>query len=372
MIDSFRKKGVKNFKERSRGLRIRDRLALVLLMLAVPLTALHVYGSNQDAAALTAEARADARRLALSVAREHTQMLAGVRDILKTVGSIAEIRSGTAPDCLFILRDLTLDSPRFSALARVERTGRISCSSIGSTTDISQEDRPFFQRALNDRNFSVSRHMTGRLSGHPVIGALYPVLDDSLQVEYFVYGGLELDWLNDVLQGVEAAPETELVILDSRGIVVASYPAQGEWTGRPFPDASITDRLLIEELSTAEGLGLDGQARLFGFARLGSGTERGMVSVSLPLSAVSLPAQDALRRDILAMVGVIMVGILGAGIVANRYILKPIAVLSAAVKRFRAGDFRGHIGIGLGGEFEDLAEAFNDMARRLQEKAPRT
>ncbi|MDH3642474.1 MAG: HAMP domain-containing protein, partial [Gammaproteobacteria bacterium] len=86
----------------------------------------------------------------------------------------------------------------------------------------------------------------------------------------------------------------------------------------------------------------------------------------------SLPAQDALRRDILAMVGVIMVGILGAGIVANRYILKPIAVLSAAVKRFRAGDFRGHIGIGLGGEFEDLAEAFNDMARRLQEKAPRT
>lgn len=353
---------------RPKSLSIRDRLLAIFLIVALPLGALQIYGTARDSEALMAEARSGARGLALSVAREHTQVLSGVKDVLRTIALAPEVRSGGSQECFFAMRDFVLEFQRFTALARVEPTGEISCSSIPEGVGISQNDQPFFQRALREGKFVVSRYMVGRLSGNPTVGMLYPVLDPHLDVEFLVYAGLELDWLADVLEGVEAPPETELTILDSQGIVIASYPRAGEWIGQPFPDQNVVSAL-TQAMTNADGRGLDGQSRLHGFARLGGGTEGGVVSVSRPQSLVSQPTEDALRRDIMIIIGVFLLGMTLAAMVADRHILKPLRVLTAAVRRIRAGDFKRYIGVGLGGEFDELAGAFNDMARRLQDDA---
>ena len=152
----------------------------------------------------------------------NTAVPARGRARFRTIALAPEVRSGASQECFFALKDFALEFSRFTALARVEPTGKISCSSIAESVELTQEAQPFFRRAMRGRSFVVNRLMTGQLSGHPTVGLLYPVLGGDLDVEFLIYAGLELDWLSDVLEGTEAPPETELVILDSTGAVIPS------------------------------------------------------------------------------------------------------------------------------------------------------
>jgi signal transduction histidine kinase len=90
------------------------------------------------------------------------------------------------------------------------------------------------------------------------------------------------------------------------------------------------------------------------------------VLVERPLTEAYAPLLESLARTgaILLMLCVMAVG---AAVLLGRRVVRPIEVLRRGAARLEAGDLEARLDLASGDEFEELADDFNRMARRLED-----
>ncbi len=175
--------------------------------------------------------------------------------------------------------------------------------------------------------------------------------------------------INELFDNIQLSRQVVISVLDSDGRILyrrrgsqASVEADVSWA----PLSSVLDekRTNVIELTSP----VDGIKRVYGIAHV---RDTGLIAIiGIPSATLYEPARQRLTRY--GFVGLIALLLaIGAALVIERSIVKPVRRLRTTAQQLGAGDLTARAQIKDAGEIGDLAKAFNRMAARVEERDER-
>jgi HAMP domain-containing protein len=155
-----------------------------------------------------------------------------------------------------------------------------------------------------------------------------------------------------------AHPDRELISQNARGASIAEAFFRWRSEQPPFAEASIM----------SVGISEKGEEVLAAFRYLPE--FRFGVVVQQPIAEVLAPLQRIYQITIFLLIASVTVTAI-AGVWLSRHFVLPIRALREAVGFFTKGDLSHRVSIHTGDEMEQLADAFNSMAKELQQSRER-
>jgi signal transduction histidine kinase len=158
-------------------------------------------------------------------------------------------------------------------------------------------------------------------------------------------------------------PDAVMTILDRDGNVVARSSDPHQWSGRSTRDVSIAEVTAHRGVGMAEGTGLDGVSRQYGFNSVPVLGWR--VYVGIPTTTAREEVREMFVNGVVGGTIIILVVVIVALMLA-RAVERPVAALSRAAESASRGAFESVTAAGPR-EIAQLANTFNTMlARRLE------
>ena len=307
-------------------------------------------------------------------ARKEDEMIAGTRQLLRAVAASSQVQLGRWGDCNELLRTLFADYPRYANLGVIKTNGDVPASALPLTNTVNLADRPYFQRALSTRAFSIGDYQVGRITGKPTINLGYPVFDPSEQVQAVVFAALDLDWLN----GSDYVPQMLLpegatwTKIDTNGTILVRYPApETSLVGEPLPEKSLFKTFLTQTNGVMEAVDPKGIPVFYDFTSTRSALVAGdVISIlSIPRKVLFAEPNRVMIRN-LTSVGIVAGLVLVLGWIGSRYlVLRPIQALVNFTARLGAGDYGARTGLPQArDELRQLTRALHQMAEALQHR----
>jgi PAS domain S-box-containing protein len=354
------------------GLRLRLLLLVVLASLPPVVLTLHI-ARQERRGKITALSQRSQDIIKLS-ARKEEEMILGTRQLLRVVAASSQVQLGRWGECNDLLRTLFADYPRYANLGVIETNGDVAASALPATNRFNLADRPYFQRALSSRAFSIGDYQVGRITGARTVNLGYPVLDPSGQVQAVVFAALDLAWLNGsdyALQKLlpEGAAWTRI---DTTGMILVRHPALAKWLlADPLPQKPTLDAILAQKNGVMEAVDPKGVRVLYDFTSTRSALLAGdVISIlSIPEKVLFAEPNRVMIRN-LASVGIVAGLVLVLGWIGSHYlILRPIQALVNFTARLAAGDHSARTGLPRArDELRQLMLSFDQMAEALQQR----
>ena len=175
--------------------------------------------------------------------------------------------------------------------------------------------------------------------------------------------------INQLFESIELSLQVVISVVDSNGRILyrrrgseASSDAEVSWP--PLSSVLTNERTNVVELTSP----IDGIKRVYGMAHV---RDTGLVAmIGIPSSTLYEPARRRLiRYSLTGLIALLLA--MGAALVIERSIVKPVRRLRATAQRLGGGDLTARApGLG-GGEIGDLGTAFNTMATQIAEREER-
>jgi len=341
------------------------RANLVLLLVAV-VSILAV-----DRAAEVARVRADAVKNAAlelnDLARYGADLQADVVASAKALLGLAVDLPVSAADagssCQPSFAKIVNDLPWLRSLWVVTLDGSALCTNAVGPTALNIADRPVFRAAIDQRGFSMSDFVVGRISGKPGIVAAMPRISGG-RVETVVAGMIEVDWLSHITSEIAISRGVEALLIDGAGTVIAAYPDAEKWVGHPLGDPKALAAVVSAPNGTIESMSLGGVRRMISHVRLRD--SNAVFAAMRPLDGVVGGANRLARDELLKILVAAFVSFMLIWFGSDRFIVRPLARLTRSAERVGSGDLSTRIDTkGLGPELKRLADSFNRMAEQL-------
>jgi len=345
---------------------IRPRLVLLALVLVVPLMLDRVWVLEQSRAEQVRIATDNLAKAARQSAAAQREVLSSVEALLRSVAYIQVAAEQTGRSCAILRASLRFEIPWIISLSVVGKDGRISCSTMPNYVGLDISDRPYYRKTIETHGFVVSDLVISRLNRHPLLLGTYPTSAIEGGEPSVIIAGLNMEWIGKLMASLAERPGASAVLVDSKGIVLASQPADPDNFGKPYP-----------------GLGAEGlqSSRESGSAMIKVGKANKLVSwagiaatgtrmiVSIDQETLLAPINHDIEKAYLQLLLVSILALLGAWFVGEQVIIRPIRLLTAMANRFGQGDLAARAtGRNLPAEFKPLAGAFNVMAAQLAER----
>ncbi len=346
---------------------IRVRLALLVLIAAIPLLVLSgtiAWQNYRLALATTAETAA---RLRESATTRHVAAVSGAEQMLQALAQVGDLMTVDPQTCHERLASvLDAQAARYANLAASSVDGARRCSAQVLPHGLAQSnepgDRALFARAVARKAFVLGPIRTSPVTGLDVIPVAYPILRDGA-VTGILQAGLRIDWL-----GREAGAPTP----DLRALWIADA------TGR-VAQVAITGALglpppkLLQQLEAgptlADSPSAGGAPYAYASALVGDGYS---LIVAYPATIDRVAASGLLIRRIGQLGLLLLIGLAAVAIGTHLALVEPLTQLSQAVARWRTeGRFDA---TGLRDpptEIRDMANAFAEAMRAVAEHAAR-
>ena len=349
---------------------LRSRLILLVLLCAIPLAGLLLYSAYEQRRLTVAKAAQDALRLALEIAEIHDDIIHGARQLLIGLAYLPVVHNHDSQSCNALFAALLRQFPIYANLGAATASGDVFCSSVPLKQPLNISDQPSFQATLQTTDLAVSRYLIGRISGKPSIVIVYPSVASSGKVRAVVFLGIDVTWLAEAITRMSLPPGSAVTLIDRNGMILYRYPEPKKWVGK-LAGEPLVDPATLQAGKTVftEGLGMDGEPRLFAFSLL-----HGMAESEAPIVRVGIPSAWAFadvnrisRRNIAVMALVILVALISAWAFTEQTLVSPIESLVKATNRLAGGDLGVRTGLPYrAGELGQLAEGFDAMADALQ------
>ncbi len=351
---------------------LRGRLILLLLAVVALLTGLvawdFVDNREERNSAASAELLAHARLLAAQ-----TRSFAAHADtILNELMRNPAPRSGASAEaCSQALAAHLRPQMQFLQIGKALPDGDVACAAIPPKSRVSIADRNYFKSALLSHKMVVSEVITARIVGKPVITFAKAIRSDDEQVMSVLYLSLDLTWLQRELAMARVHEGARLVVVDTKGTMAVRHPDPDGRVGMTTIHLPLLQRIQAAGGDgTDEDVGLEGERRLFAYAKL-LDTVSGPIYLwlSVPKAVVEAPAQRAalFSAGILLAVLISTIGLLVWG--GNRLVLRPLLSLSQVAARFRAGDLTARSGLPHGeDEVGRLASTLDETAAAIEDR----
>jgi len=347
---------------------LRARILLVVAVAIVPMAVWAVVAAalNQRAAITRAESEllVSARLLAI----RHESIVNETRALLRALGHAGPVASGDPKACGQLLRETVEQAPMLENMLVTAPNGRVWCSGLPLPAHpINLADRAWFEQAVTTGTFAVSDYLVARVSGNIVVVHAYPYVGPTGIVDWVVSGALDLKWVYQQAAAAGLAPDAQVLLLDSRGVVLVDYPRKDR-VGQSVLDTGLEPALNAKDAFVFRGQSLEGGLFLFASVPLfAQGRVISHVLVGTPLDSVLASSRTELYRNLttIAVLGFIAAAF-AAGL-ADRLLARRADRLIAAATRLEFGDLAARTGLPESpDEIGRLARAFDRMAAALE------
>src|SRR5439155_4968192 len=112
-------------------------------------------------------------------------------------------------------------SPDYVNFGLIETNGMLFCSSDATNGPMNLGNRPYFQRVLQTKRFSVGDFQIGRITGERVLNFGYPAIGEQGELKRVLYASSKLTRLSEALAGIRVPPGGAIMVLDRTGNVLA-------------------------------------------------------------------------------------------------------------------------------------------------------
>jgi len=342
-----------------------------LMMLAfLPLVVLEVTTAEEQEHRAAENARVEALRLSRLCAINQQDLMDSMRQLLTVM---ARLERGLHPgngECQVLFEKLLRENPLLAVVGVADIHGDVYCSAPGGTEKLNVQVRAYFQRAVQSRRFAVGDYVISRRAGEATIHMAYPVINDQDQVTGVVYVGLHLLAISNFGNRMPLPPGASIAMVDEGGTTLLRYPDPERWVGkraaRDLAEGGAIPKGASEH--TLEARGIDGQQRIYAVQRIevpGIGNWYMMVGIS------KKEAYAPYRREMRAQLGMMgataFLALAAAWLLGRRAIVRPARHLAGVARALSSGqlDVRSTL---QGGEFGEIATAFNQMAESLSRR----
>ncbi|MBM3951983.1 MAG: EAL domain-containing protein [Rhodospirillales bacterium] len=345
--------------------------ARVLLIVAVAIVPMAVWATL--AAAISqrdAIARAEKELLATArvLAARHESIVNETRALLRALGHAGPVASGDARACSKLLRETVEQAPMLENMVVTAPNGQVWCSGLPLPAyPINLADRAWFEQAIKTGTFVVGDYQVARISGNVIVVHAYPYVGPSGIVDWVISGALDLNWAHQQAALAGLQPDTQLFLLDSRGVILVDYP-RGERVGQSVLDTGLEPVLAARAASVFRSKNLgDGT---FLFASIPLFVQNRAIShvvVGTPIESVLASSRAELYRTLTTIA---VLGFIAAAFaigLADRLLTRRTDRLIAAATRLEFGDLAARTGLSESpDEIGRLARAFDRMAAALE------
>ncbi len=345
-------------------LSIRARLIVVALLAIAPLMLERVRSLERARAERTELAHAQVIDLAHGGAEAQREIVYSMRALLQVVARVYARMPVDQADCNQTLADLTSNIPWLRGLNVAGPDGRIKCATDPRGIGLSAADRPYFQNALHSRDFALSDYLISRVHQTPGLIATFPAVDDDGSLKGVVLASINLQWIGDLAATAVQRSGTSVVLIDGRGTLIAASADEGAFIGKNLAGHALAHDMLANDEGTMTTAGFDGIRRIFAYVRVPWTRARLAVGIDETVVHSGIDREISIAYLQLALFGMLV--LLTAWFGGEQLILRPIRLLVRKAARFGRGDL--HVRATEKpwiAEFEPLAAALNDMARKL-------
>jgi diguanylate cyclase (GGDEF)-like protein len=345
-------------------LSIRARLIIVALLAISPLMLERVRNLERTRVERGELALARVADLARSGAEAQREVIYSTRALLQVVARVHAKMPTDPEDCNRTLGELTGKIPWLRGVYVAAMDGRIKCATDPRVLGLNVSDRAYFQSALRSRDFALSDYVITRISQTPGLIATYPVVDDDGSVNAVILGTINLHWIGDLAATAAQRSGTSLALVDGGGTLVAASADEVKLVGRNFAEQPLARDMLSKDEGTITVAGFDGIPRIFAYVRVPWTQARLAVGLDQSLVHSGIDREISIAYFQLGLFGLLV--LLAAWFGGEKLILRPIRLLVKTAARFGHGDFQVRAtGKPWVAEFEPLAAALDDMARKL-------
>ncbi len=242
-----------------------------------------------------AESQNTARRLVQYVAASDRQLMEQTRLLLAVLSKSPPVIREDSESCRSLFSDIVNDQQFFSNIEAADLNGDVFCNGASSAR-INIADREYFQQAVRTRRFVFSDYAPALSTGKHSIDLVYPYLSETGQPQGVIFASLDLKTLVQIPE--KSLPEdSEVLIVDSKGTILAAYPNVDEWIGRSMSDAPVIKAMLSQKEGFAGEKGLDGVVRNFAFTSVTHGSSGELhIAAGFPEKPFNWLSKDMLQN----------------------------------------------------------------------------
>jgi signal transduction histidine kinase len=351
-----------------RGLRLRMFVFGAIALL--PILGLMGFHAWEETRTKINEERTAAGNLVAMVAVEQELRFTLARQLQAVLGlnpAIAEPKDRAA--CDRVLQQAVASGGYLTGMNLYSATGEPVCASAaGHPPPIS--DREYFKAVIRQKEFVVSDYLVARKTGKAAVALAYPILDQAHDVRQVLVAGLDLVWLARTLEKTPLPPDTNLVVVDGKGTILAPE----KWLGQSVAAHPVFQRVAgTRGKTTFEAQGIDGIERIFTAQPLQS-TLGGSIYVWVAVHK-SAVVQAAIREFLASSILVFLLSIALYVFIwrsGSKLVLKPIESLKDAARRMGGNDLKARTDLPHGAdEIGQLATSFDEMADSIETREAR-
>lgn len=311
--------------------------------------------------------------LAKHTAEAQRDIVMTVQAVLKSSAYVYGAAADTDQGCTILRASMRMDLPWLRTLSVIDTDGKIICSTSSKVVGMDLHDREYFQRAINTSTFVLSDYIFTRRTNMPALVAAYPASNFISGKQVVIAATIDLGWMSQILAGWTERPGISALLIDGDGVVLAAGPDGASLIGRRLKETPLLDAVAAKEINLDSDEGSvtyntgDGEKQAVTFARVEGTRARMLVSTNEAkmLGDIDRSIRTAYAQSVL----VILIALLGAWIVGERLIIRPVRMMTDMAGRFGDGDLSPQqSSMHLPREFVPLLKAFNRMAEQLAER----
>ncbi|MCX6047597.1 MAG: histidine kinase [Chloroflexi bacterium] len=349
---------------------LRTRLVAIIFLTLIPAFFLILSVSAIERNRALADARIEAMAMAHLVKNQYGQATANTEQLMRWMTNFSEIQGNDVAACQARLRQLFEQTQNYTGFSLARPNGDIYClaPATAPTVTLNSLALPYFQQAVQKKDFALGGFQIGRITGKPVLSFGYPILDASRGVRAVLGVSLDIEKLNQEVAASQLPSYAALFVIDHAGTVLVHYPGPEQLIGQKPLDAPLIQNVLHQRENTLEAVGLDGIKRLYAFTSFGAAAEPDFyVVVGISPDHIYAGVNRTLGSSLLGLGVIGLAALVAAWISAEFVIVRRTKRIAGAALRLREGDLSARTGLTYdSSELGELAYTFDTMASTLQ------
>jgi PAS domain S-box-containing protein len=344
---------------------------LLAALALLPLAGLLFYNAVQQRHEAAAEAEGNAMRLARVCSNNEERMVESTARLLTLMADMPAVKSLDARACRPFFARALGNEAGYANLGVLNTQGAIIASARPVAAGEPFARRGFFLTALAQGKFTVSDFSLDPHDQGAEMMCANVVRTDDGRIAGVVFAELDLGWLVELGSRIGLSPNATISILDGNGTILMRVPSAAGWIGKVAPEAAQERRILnARPFGTAYGQGPDQAEWLYAFTSLDpiDGLHE-FVSAGVPDQVALSAARRSEWRQFIMLAIFALLALAAAWLAADILVVRGVRMLLRATQKVTAGDLRVRAGhVRGGGEFRELAAAFDTMASSIEEQ----
>src|SRR5262245_50388240 len=271
-------------------------------------------------------------------------------DIAKNDAILSQLKS----DASTVIANLLLFAPDGTNIGLSSSINRVNGS-----------NRRYFQQAMAGEQRAISEVFRSSNIDRWVVALARPIRDETGRIRAVLAIGTQLESFQDTLGLARLPPGSVVRVINEHGIVVAQSDNGPDVIGADLSGAADVARYIVARETSEHTVWSDGVERITGSAS--AKLVPWLVSVGLPTDIAFAPVLRRLTLGALFALATLLITSAIAWTLSGR-IVSPLRQLSKDSLALAAGKFEHRSIVRTQDEVGTLADAFNRMAERLEER----